>query len=215
MRLGCTGCLSSLAGVALVALLTGGSAAVAFRMLAASDSDAPETSAADGSRAQQKLFSLTRQDRRGATVALTEAEVNALLDRHLVEAGGTRLSGLSVRLLGDDRVDLRAHTPLERVLGEVGLQPVAGVLPARWRARPIQLRVSGRVSVEDTASRHLRLEVEALSVGRQALPAPVLRLLVDPATVGLLRWRLPEHVERVAIEPGRVVIRTRPSHRPT
>jgi len=28
--------------------------------------------------------------------------------------------------------------------------------------------------------------------------------------VGLLRWRLPDHVERVAIEPGRIVIRTRP-----
>src|SRR5688572_15100909 len=100
MRLGCTGCLGTLISAALVALLLGGSAAVAFRMLAAPDSEAPVTSAADGSRAQQKLFSLARQNRRGATVALTEAEVNAFLDRHLVEAGGTRLSGLSARLLG-------------------------------------------------------------------------------------------------------------------
>jgi hypothetical protein len=37
-----------------------------------------------------------------------------------------------------------------------------------------------------------------------------LRLLLDPAAVGWLRWRLPEHVERVAIEPGRVLIQTRP-----
>jgi hypothetical protein len=210
MKLGCTGCLGTLVGVALVALLVGGATAMAFRMLAAPDSEVPVTSAADGSRAQQKLFSLARHDRRRATVALTEAEVNAFLDRHLVEAGGTRLSGLSVRLLGKDRVDLRAHTSLERVLGEVGLQPVAGVLPARWLGRPVQLRVAGRVGVEDTASRHLHLEVETLSVGRQALPAPALRLLVDPAAVGLLRWRLPEHIERVAIEPGRVVIQTRP-----
>jgi hypothetical protein len=210
MRLGCTGCLGTLVGLALVSLLIGGVAAVGLRMLALPDAPPPATSPADGSRAQQKLFGLGRQDRRGATVTLTEAELNALLDRHLVEAGGTRLSGLNATLVGDDRVDLRARTSLERMLGEVGLAPVAGVLPGRWRSRPVQLRVRGHVSVEDTASRHLRLDVEALTVGRQPVPAPALRLLIDPAAVGLLRWRLPDHVERVAIEPGRIVIRTRP-----
>jgi hypothetical protein len=210
MRLGCTGCLGTLVGLALVSLLVGGVAALGSRMLATPDSSASPTSAADGSRAQQKLFGLARQNRRGSTVSLTEGELNALLDRHLVEAGGTRLSGLRATLVGDDRVDIRADTSLERVLAEVGLRTVAGMLPARWRSRPVQLRVRGHVDVEDTASRHLRLDVEALTIGRQPVPTPALRLLVDPAAVGLLRWRLPDHVETVAVEPGRVVIRTRP-----
>jgi hypothetical protein len=215
MRLGCTGCLGALLGVALVALVLGGAAVVGYRALVPVDFEAPATSAADGTRAQQKIFSLARKDRRGATVVLTEAELNALLDRHLVEAGGTRLAGLSARLLGEDRVDLRAHTSLERLLDEAGLRTVTGVLPARWRSRPVHLRVGGHVTVEATPSPHLRFEVDGLTVGRQAVPPPALRLLVDPATVGLLRWRLPEYIERVGVEPGRVVIRTRPGAPPS
>ena len=61
--------------------------------------------------------------------------------------------------------------------------------------------------VSEGPRRQLRLDVESFAVGRQRLPARALRLLLDPAALGLLQWPLPEHVERVSIEPGRVVIR--------
>jgi hypothetical protein len=52
------------------------------------------------------------------------------------------------------------------------------------------------------------VDVDEFVIGRQRLPAPALRLLLDPAAVGLLQWTLPDHVESVAIEPDRVVIQT-------
>jgi hypothetical protein len=52
------------------------------------------------------------------------------------------------------------------------------------------------------------LDVDALVVGRQRVPALALRLLMDPGGVGLLRWPLPAHIESVTIEPGRAIIRT-------
>lgn len=178
------------------------------RMLASPEGSDPVASVADGTRAQKKLFDLGRQERRGQTVTWTEAEVNAVLAHHLVEAGGVRLAGLSARLIGGDRLELRARSPLAQVLDEVGLGTLVSVLPAGWRARPVQMRVGARLRIEPGRPRQARIEVDAFWVGRQRLPTPILRLLVEPATVGLLRWRLPEHVEGVGIEPGRVVIRT-------
>jgi hypothetical protein len=71
------------------------------------------------------------------------------------------------------------------------------------------LRAEASLRVEGTSPRRLRLDVDEFAVGNQWLPAPAVRLLVDPAAVGLLQWRLPDHVDRVEIEPGRVVIHTR------
>jgi hypothetical protein len=209
MKLGCAGCLGGLALLGLLALSVGGLVGATARMLSAPVEVAVVT-AADSSRAQQKLFDLARHARRGQTVTLTEGELNALLARHLVEARGVRLSGLNARLVGDDRLEFIARSPLRQLLDEASLAAVADTLPTAWQARPVQLRVGARVRIDDQGQRHLRVDVDEFAVGRQRLPPAAFSLLVDPATVGLLRWRLPDHIEAVAIEPGRVVVRTAP-----
>jgi hypothetical protein len=166
------------------------------------------TTPADGSRAQQKLFDLSRRRRGPAETTITESEVNALLARHLVEARGVELGALSVRLLGGDRLELMGYRPLGRILEEMSLGSAGNVMPASWWERRVWLRVGAHVRVEEGPPRHLRLDVDALVVGRQRVPALALRLLIDPGGVGLLRWPLPSHVESVTIEPGRAIIRT-------
>jgi hypothetical protein len=208
MKVGCTGCLGAAAALALTALLVGGAVGAAVRMLAQPDVTVPTTTAADGARAQRKLFDLARQARRGETVILTEAELNALLARHLVQARGVRLANPSVQLIGGDRFVLRAQSPLRQLFDEASLGAVAHVIPARWQARPVWLRMGARVRLEEGPRRQLRVDVDEFAVGRQRLPAPAVRLLLDPASVGLLQWPLPEHVEHVGIEPDRVVIQT-------
>jgi hypothetical protein len=194
--------------LALVALAIGGAIGVGARMLDKPDAAAlPPTTAADGSRAQQKLLRVARRARLDQPVVLTEAEVNALLARHLVEARGVRLNALGARLVGGDRVELTGQAPLRQLLDEAGVSALGSVLPARWLTRPLWLKVGARARVEGETRRQLRLDVEDFAVGRQRLPAGVLRLLLDPASVGLLQWPLPEHVGGVSIEPGRVVIR--------
>lgn len=208
MKLGCSGCLGVVTALALVTVLVGGTVGVAFRMMAESDFEIPTTTQADGARAQGKLFELGRQTRRGEATVLTEVEVNALLARHVVEARGVRLASPSVELVGDDRFVVRARSPLRQLLDEAGLRTVADVLPAGWQARAVWLRVGARLRLEEGPRRQLRVDVDEFAVGRQRLPAPALRLLLDPGAVGLLQWTLPEHVERVTIEPDRVTIRT-------
>jgi hypothetical protein len=192
----------------LLALAIGGAVGAGIRMLSTPAAAVlPPTSAADGSRAQQKIFEVARASRLTQPVTLTEAEVNALLSRHLVEARGVRLNALGVHLLGDDTIELTGQAPLRQLLDEVGLGSVSGVLPARWLERLVWVDVGARVRVVSGVRRQLALDVEHFAVGRQRLPASALRLLLDPAAIGLLRWPLPEHVQGVSIEPGRVVIR--------
>jgi hypothetical protein len=202
------GCLVAVVSVSLVALAVGGVVGAGLRMLATPRGAAlPATTAADGTRAQQKIFGVARASRLTQPVSLTEAEVNALLSRHLVEARGVRLNALAVRLAGDDRVEITGQAPLRQLLDEAGIGSAGGVLPAGWRERPVWVHVGARVRVSEGPRRQLGLDVEDFAVGRQRLPASTLRLLLDPAAVGLLRWPLPEHVGGVSIEPGRVVIR--------
>jgi len=205
---GCSGCLVAAVSLGIVALAVGGAVGAGTRMLAKPRAATlPPTTAADGARAQQKIFDVARASRLAQPVTLSEAEVNALLARHLVEARGVRLNTLGVRLIGGDRVELTGQAPLRQLLDEAGLAGVAGVLPARWLEHPMWVHVGARTHVSAGPRRQLSLDVEDFAVGRQRLPARSLRLLLDPAAVGLLRWPLPEHVHDVTIEPGRVVIR--------
>ena len=208
-RAGCSGCLSRVVVLALVALAIGGGVAAGVRMAAKPEAAAlPPTTAADGTRAQQKIFDLARRSRLSQPVILTEAEVNALLARHLVAARGVRLNGLGARLVGDDRIELTGQASLRQLLEEAGILAVASVLPEGWLERPVWVQVGARARVNGGPRRQLRLEVEDFAVGRQRLPASALRLLLDPAAIGLLRWPLPEHIGSVSVEPGRVVIRS-------
>lgn len=172
-----------------------------------------EATRADGLSAQQKLYDLVARGgsaRRPDTV-LSEPEVEAFLTRHLGEAAELPLGGLRVRLPRRDTVDLAGVVPLRAPLRELGVATAVDVLPGRWGDRPVwlRLRAAPRVETAPSGRRYLRFDVSRLYVGRQRVPAFVLRLLLSPTALRLLRWPLPDRVDQVTVEPGRVVIRTR------
>jgi hypothetical protein len=193
-----------------MALLVGGTVGAVLRMGAQPPAQLRVVTPQDGPRAQQKLFDLPRQARRGDTVVLTESELNALLARHLIGGGGRglTLAGPTATLVGDDRVRIEGQTATREVLEEVTLGRLAELLPVSWQRRPLWLRVGAHVrQATDGPRRQVRLEVDEFVLGRQRLPAPMLRLVLAPATVGMMQWTLPDYIERIDIEPGRVVIR--------
>src|SRR4030095_4072671 len=107
MKLGCAGCVSLVVGLAIVVLVLSSMLGISARMLAQPALPPILTTPGDGPRARQKLCALTRRRRGPAeTVVITEAEVNALLSRHLVKARGVQLGAPSARLLGGDRTRL-------------------------------------------------------------------------------------------------------------
>lgn len=208
MKLGCSGCLGCLLVIGIPIVVLGSAVAVCSRMLGTPDSGLAAPAPADGLRAQRKLFDLARPGRKAETITLSEGEVTALLARHLVGARGVRLAAPRVRLLGEDRFTLDTQRPLQNVLEDLSAGALVGVLPERWRTRPVWIHVAGHVHVDGVLGRRLRADLDAFAIGRQPMPAVLLRLGFHPALADLLLWPLPDHIERIAIERGRVVVRT-------
>ena len=215
MRLSCLGCLTLVVIVTLA--LVGGSAWIAIRALQEPEVPITAATAADGVRAQRKILEVVRRgahrgNKDAEPVVLPERELNAFLSRHLSEIAELPFTDIGLRLPGGGIAELRARIELRHLMTEPPLSALAGALPASWLERRIWLDVSGRARVEPGATRrerrYLRLDVTEFAVGRQRLPAMLLRFLLNPAALRVLRWPLPEGIEAVTIEAGRVVIRT-------
>ncbi|PYM20024.1 MAG: hypothetical protein DMD78_23025 [Candidatus Rokuibacteriota bacterium] len=202
MKSGCSGCLVAVVSLGIVALAVGGAVGAGLRMLAKPEAATlPATTAADGTRAQQKIFDLARH-RSSQPVILSEAEVNALLSRHLVEARGVRLNTLGVRLLGGDRLELTGQTPLHQLFEEAGLPVVLGVLPSRWRERPLWVHVGAVARV-----RELRRRASAAAGPGAAAAARSGGARAAPVAAARAR-RAREHRARARRHPGRFVALT-------
>jgi hypothetical protein len=148
----------------------------------------PAATVADSQRAQEKIYAIAaRSAPRGRAIILTESELNAFLSRNLEEAGDLR--ELRVDLGDPPRARIAGRTRLGALLSEPPLAALRDVVAREGRRRA------------------LRLEAEEFRLGRQRLPTLLVRLVLDPATLRFLRWSVPETVEDVRIEKGRVVVR--------
>lgn len=213
MRAGCVVLLMVMMGFGGVA----GAAWIGYRALQEPEIAANPGTADDGVRGQQKIYDVARgssgrSKTRLRQVVLSEPELNGFLARHLGEAGRIPLAVGTVKLVGDGVVELKGQLPLRHVLAARPLVPILDLLPDRWLERSVWLHLGTRASLEvgtaRSQRRYLRLDVERFALGRQPLPEILMRLLVSPATLGLLRWRMPDTVEGITVEPGVVVVRT-------
>ncbi len=213
MRLGYLGCLALLIlGAVAGGILWGG-------IQALRDPEVPpiSTAAADGVSAQHKIFEIARRGaRRGGRdtepVVLSEGELNAFLARHLGESTELPLTDIALRLADGGVAEFHARLPLRHIVTEPPLSLIGGILPPGWLDGRVWLRVGVRPRLESDAARrarrYLRLEVTDFAVGRQRLPAVLLRVVLDPAALRVLRWPIGDGIDAVSVEAGRVVVRT-------
>ena len=208
-RLGC-GCLSTLF---LVAFLVAGTAWMAQGVFQSPDLSPVSFAAADGVRAQQKVFDLVGRSaspRTSRSVVLTEREINAFLARHLAEVADIPVMGAIAHLDGNGVFDLAVRLPTRIVLAETPIGGILDVSPTPWGDRLLWLRLRARARVEPAMTgsrRFLRLDVERFYLGRTRLPAIVHRLFLSPMTLRLLSWPLPAGIDDVKVEREHVVIK--------
>jgi hypothetical protein len=206
MRLGCGGCLAGVLVALGLAVVVG--VAMWGVVLVRQDPEIPVATATaeDSARAQQKVFQLINRGRgRAATpLVFSEAEVNALVSRQL--AGQLPLSSPVLRLLPGDTVELFGRVPARRLLVDSPLSWLEDLLPAGWGRREVWLRIRAHAQLEAGKRPRLRFEPTEFAVGRLPLPTMMVRLLLDPGTLAMFRWSLPEHVEAVTIEAGKATI---------
>lgn len=219
MRLGCaTVVLGFFGGLLLVLVAFAGLAWFVLGVFDPPDLQPPAATLADWRSAQQKLSALTKRSSMGSggfgvpgPIILSEREVNAFLDRVLVEVADLPLAGLTVRLVGKDSISFGARVPLGAILTEPPMSRLRNALPSHWLERTVWLHLETETRLELNGGRprrYLRLDVTRFAIGRRELPGFALRLIVNPATLRLLRSPLPDTIEGLRVEPERVVIRT-------
>ena len=142
----------------------------------------------------------SRQD----PLMLTAGEVNAFLAGH-VEVRDAPVWPVRVRI-GSDEVELGGVTTLGRLLeAGFGSGPTR-MIPGFVAGRPVWISARGQIAV-DSAGRAEYL-THAATIGRQRVPVGVLWRTLGGRPRALV-WRMPRVVERIDIEPGRLLIRTR------
>lgn len=159
----------------------------------------------DGVRAQQKIVDLALHRGRRDPVLLTEAEVNAFVSRHL-DPAELPVGEPVIRLRDNDTLEIIGTVALGRLVRESPVATLADILPRWWLARQVWLSIAARAATSSERRAVLRLEPRRLLIGRQRVPAFVLRLLFEPSSLRLLRIALPPEVQTVRIERGRVII---------
>ena len=193
--------------VLVIGLVAAAAGYVVLKSLESPGIEPPRFTRDDDARAQQKIVELARRRPRDATVVLTEAELNAFVSRHL-DPVDLPLRDTVLRLVGEDLVELAGTTPVGRLLQESPLAPLTAVVPSGWLARPVWLTIGAHATIATEPRRALRLDVGRVVIGRQRVPAVLLRLLLDPSSLRLMRISLPPEIRTVRIERGRVLIET-------
>ena len=207
MRLGCWGCLAGVLVALGLAVVLGGAIWGVILVQQTPEMPAIAATAEDSARAQQKVFQIVGRGRGKpiGPVVFTEAEVNALVRRQL--AGQLPLSSPAVRLLAGDTVELFGRVPARRLLVESPIPWLSDVVPAGWGRREVWIRIRAQAKLDTGRRPRLRFEPSEFAVGRLPLPTVMVRLLLDPGTLGIFGWSLPEEVEAVTIDAGRATIR--------
>jgi hypothetical protein len=203
--MGCGGCSSTVLGLVAVTAVVAAGGWMLTRTLEAPVIEATRFTREDGVRAQQKIVDLTLHRGRRDPVLLTEAEVNAFVSRHL-DPAELPVGDPVIRLRDDDTLEIVGTVALGRLVRESPVAALAEILPRWWLARPVWLSIAARVATSSDRRPTLRLEPRRLLIGRQRVPAFMLRLLLEPSSLRLMRIGLPPDVQTVRIERGRVII---------
>ena len=144
----------------------------------------------------------SRQD----PLVLTAAEVNAFLLEH-VQMRDAPVWPVRVQIEPDE-VELGGATTLAQLIASAVGSGLGGLVPGSVGEHPIWIAARGRIMVSPGG--RAEFQAHAATIGRQGVPLALLWRVVGGRPPALV-WRMPRVVDRVDIEPGRLVIHTRRS----
>jgi hypothetical protein len=201
--------------VILVALFLGvGGLVVLARTLAWPDQAGPAASDPQaGLHVQSVLAQLllreagvsSRQD----PLVLTAAEVNTFLVEH-VQVRDAPVWPVRVQIESHG-VELGGATTVDRLITAAVGSGLGRLVPGSVGGRPVWIAARGQILV--ASGGRTEFQAHTGTIGRQTVPVALLWRMLGGRPPALV-WRMPRVVDRVDIEPGRLVIHTRHTRRP-
>lgn len=194
----------------LLALLAGvGGGLVLIRTLSGpADTGPPSIDPQAGLRVQsvvaQLLFREAGLSARQDPLVLTGAEVTAFLSEH-VQVRDAPVWPVRVRI-EPDGVEVGGATTLGQLITSAVGSGLGRLVPGSVGGYPVWIAARGTILVSPGGRAEFR--AHAGTIGRQAVPLGLLWRVVGGRPPALV-WRMPRVVDRVDVEAGRLVIRTR------
>ena len=142
----------------------------------------------------------TRQD----PLVLVADEVNAFLAGH-VEVRDSPVWPVQVQIHPTE-VELGGATTVGQLVETSMGASLAQVLPRSVAVYPVWVAARGSIAV--VSAGRAEFVAHAATIGRQGVPLTLFWKVVGGRPRGL-EWRMPRVVERMEIQPGRIVIHTR------
>ncbi|HLC42218.1 MAG TPA: hypothetical protein VJO34_11450 [Methylomirabilota bacterium] len=210
-RFGCIGCFSIIAVIALVAVVLLGGIALSTNLFEVPDLPRQDFSPEDGRRFQQKLAEIMLREAnissRRDPIVISQRELNAFLQRHLLESEQIRISPMVVQFVRGT-IEVQGQTELRYLLAGYPFSFIAQYLPQSATNRLVWISVKGRVKVERGRGEFV---AQDFTLGRQSLSPWLLSWLFGGAGSRLMQWRVPTSVDRITIEEGRAIVTLRRS----
>lgn len=208
-RFGCIGCFSLIAVLALIVVVLLGGIALSTNIFEVPSLPRQDFSQEDGRRFQQKVADIMLREAnissRKDPIVISQRELNAFLQRHLLESEKIRVSPMVVQF-ARGKIGIQGQTELRYLLAGFPFSLIAQYLPQSVTNRPVWISVEGRVKVERGRGEFV---AEDFTLGRQSLSPWLLSWLFGGAGSRLMQWRVPTSVDQIIIQEGRAVITLR------
>lgn len=211
MRLGCLGCLGSLAASIVLAALVGGGLWACARVW---DAPARVPASPAPSELDRKFsqFGLRNAGRAGPeSIVLGEGDVSEAVSRRLDDAG-LLISPLSTAMRPGQAV-VQWQSPVGALLHGPPVRWIGSVLTPSMKKSPLWITLSGVVRLQPAAGhgrpRYAEVTLTSARVGRLPVPGWLLILMAGPRGASLLRWPVPPAVDQIELGEGRLTIRRR------
>ena len=195
-------------GVLLLGLGGGGAVVLARALVWPDEATPPASDPQAGRHVQSVLAQLllreaglsSRQD----PLVLSAGEVNAFLVEH-VRVRDAPIWPVQVQI-EPDGVKLGGATTLGRLIAAAVGPGLGRIVPDSVQERPVWVAARGQIIVASDGRTEFRAHTG--TIGRQTVPLALLWRVLGGRPPALV-WRMPRVVDRVDVEPGRLVIRTR------
>ena len=215
MKLGCFSCLFLVVGLMFLAIVSGGFLFLSGNMFEEPRFESLEWNRAEASTARAKLAEVALRDGgqsgRQDPIVIGERELNALIARHLAEAGGIKFEPFALRLTRG-QFALQGRTVIGNLLQGPPFAQLASQIPATQLNRPIWITARGYITVDPgepgRKSGRARITLTEFALGKQPVGAWPFYIVMGPKGFDLLRWSVPGTVRDVEIDDRRLVIRT-------
>lgn len=204
---GCFGCLTLIAILSIIMIFVVASYFLSSHLFYVPDTWKVETSSEDGYRCQQKIAEILLRQAglsiRKEKIQITEREINSFLIRHFDTQKLVALKPIIVRF-NPNQISVEGKASLKILLADFPFSDYERI--SSFLNKPIWITLKGNF---EQRKERFQIKIQEFYIGKQYIPIWLFYYISGEDMKDILNWRLPEIIEDIQVEKGRIIIATK------